>query len=286
LTDRAYFEALEPQLFMKQLSLTGQIGRDLAAFTEDLATAQNVIGDALTRIEGKLDNANEKLDRLIDQLVPKTGASEEETQKIKHTIAEMLLSDRQASLDAVTELMADPAQPTAATNRLKQAIAEQSDARKEATRNEIALLEEIVAINYFTNGPEAVSALEKITMLSPDDANSWNRLGLLQKRLGNLVAKTRGDLDGAVRYYEQSLSIETELGRKEGMATNYGNLGNVAQTRGDLDGAVRYHEQSLSIETELGRRETALDLFTQVGAAPHIATVSGWLKALDEAEDG
>lgn len=385
LTDRNYFETLEPQLFMKQLSLTGQIGRDVAKFTEDLATAQNVIGDALTRIEGKLDNANEKLDRLLDQLVPKTGASEEETENIKHTIAEMLLSDRQASMDAVAELMADPAQPAVATNRLKQAIAEQSDTRKEATRNEIALLEEIVAINYFTNGPEAVLALEKIIALSPDDANSWNRLGILQRRLGNLdaaitayesvlrlakttsdkmleavaygnlgnvaqtrgdldgavryyqqalvlneelgckegmannysglgiVARVRGDLDGAVRYYEQSLAIETELGRKEGMASGYGNLGNVALTRGDLDSAVRYYEQSLALNQGLSRKEgmaiqhanlgllevtrgnlrlarehweTALDLFTQVGAAPQIASVSGLLKALDEAEDG
>ena len=284
LTDRDYFETIEPQLFMKNLSLTGQIKRDVAAFTEDLATAQYVISEALTRIEVKIDEANEKLDLLIEKLVPKTGASEEEAQKIKQTIAEMLLSDRQASVDAANELMAEPARPAAATNRLKQAIAEQSDARKEATRNEIALQEEIVAINYFTNGPEAVTALEAITQLSPNDADSWNRLGLLQKRLGNLVAaidaytsvlriakitsnkkteavaygnlgivaRTRGDLDGAVSYYEQALVLNKELSSKEGMASDYGNLGIVAETRGDLDGAVSYYEQSLAIETELG----------------------------------
>ena len=218
----------------------------------------------------------------------------------------MLLSDRQASVDAANELMAEPARPAAATNRLKQAIAEQSDARKEATRNEIALQEEIVAINYFTNGPEAVTALEAITQLSPNDADSWNRLGLLQQRLGNLdaaidaytsvlriakitsnkkteavaygnlgnVAQIRGDLDGAVSYYEQALVLNKELGRKEGMAKDYANLGGLEKTRGNLS-LARSHW------------ELALDLFTQVGAAPYITTVSGWLNELDDKdEDG
>ena len=67
---------------------------------------------------------------------------------------------------------------------------------------------------------------------------------------------------------------DKELSSKEGMASDYANLGVLEKTRGNLS-LARSHW------------ELALDLFTQVGAAPPIATVSGWLNELDDKdEDG
>ena len=37
--------------------------------------------------------------------------------------------------------------------------------------------------------------------------------------------------------YKKALALNQELGRKEGMANQYGNLGTVYSARGDLDGA-------------------------------------------------
>ncbi len=63
------------------------------------------------------------------------------------------------------------------------------------------------------------------------------------------------DLDKAEEMYRKSLAINEALGRKEGVASGYGNLGNVYQIRGDLDKAEELYRKSLAIEKKLGRRE-------------------------------
>jgi len=71
--------------------------------------------------------------------------------------------------------------------------------------------------------------------------------------LGNLYA-TRGDLKGAEEMYKKSLAVNEELGRKEGMANAYGNLGVLYATRGDLKGAEEMHKKSLAIFISLGNK--------------------------------
>ena len=80
------------------------------------------------------------------------------------------------------------------------------------------------------------------------------RLEGMANQYGNLgnVLQTRGDLDGAEEMYKKSLAIEEKLGRLEGMASDYGNLGNVLKTRGDLDGAEEMYKKSLAIAKEAG----------------------------------
>jgi len=127
----------------------------------------------------------------------------------------------------------------------------------EAARN-------IGAIAFYHDTQKALAAYVEATELDPDDAEAWNQLGHLQRRVGNLAAaettyqtvlrlgnsmedqtmlavaygnlgivyRTRGDLDDAEEMYRKSLAIEEALGRKEGMASDYGNLGNVYRTRG------------------------------------------------------
>ena len=75
-----------------------------------------------------------------------------------------------------------------------------------------------------------------------------------QNRLANLNF-TRGDLDGAEAMYQKSLAINEALGRKEGMANQYGNLGIVYQTRGDLDGAEAMYQKAYFLFKELGSPE-------------------------------
>ena len=86
--------------------------------------------------------------------------------------------------------------------------------------------------------------------------------------LGN-VYRMHGDLDQAVEHIEKALAIETELGRKEGMAADYGNLGIVYKIRGELGRAREYWKQSVALYSEMG--------------VPHmVEKVQGWLDALDD----
>ena len=65
--------------------------------------------------------------------------------------------------------------------------------------------------------------------------------------------------------HEKSLAIEEALGRKEGMASQYGNLGNLYQTRGDLDRAEEMYEKSLAINEALGRKEGMASAYGNLG---------------------
>ncbi|MER0171136.1 MAG: tetratricopeptide repeat protein [Nitrosomonas sp.] len=78
------------------------------------------------------------------------------------------------------------------------------------------------------------------------------------------MCQIRNDLEGAVEFTEKALAINEELGNKEGIAINYGNLGNIYRTRGDTDRARKYWKQSLA-------------LFQQLDAKDNIALVQSWI---------
>jgi tetratricopeptide (TPR) repeat protein len=62
-------------------------------------------------------------------------------------------------------------------------------------------------------------------------------------------------MERAEEHFLKLLTIEEELGRREGMATDYGNLGNIYRTRGEMERAEEHYLKSLAIHQELGRRE-------------------------------
>jgi Flp pilus assembly protein TadD len=65
--------------------------------------------------------------------------------------------------------------------------------------------------------------------------------------------------------HRKSLAINEELGRKEGMAANYGNLGVSYQTRGDLDQAEAMLRKALAIEEELGHKAGMASQYGNLG---------------------
>ncbi len=64
----------------------------------------------------------------------------------------------------------------------------------------------------------------------------------------------------------KSLAIEEELGRKEGMASQYGNLGILYGTRGELEPAEEMYRKSLAINEELGRKEGMANQYGNLGS--------------------
>lgn len=132
----------------------------------------------------------------------------------------------------------------------------------------------------------------------PSDISAWNQLGNLYLRTGQLdeatemfrrvgelasstdrpkkwmairygnlgiVHRIRGELDQAIQMHEKSLTIETELGRKEGMASQYGHLGIVHLIRGEIDQGAQMLEKSLAINTELGHKEGMANQYGNLG---------------------
>jgi tetratricopeptide (TPR) repeat protein len=67
--------------------------------------------------------------------------------------------------------------------------------------------------------------------------------------------------------YQKALEINEAMGNKDGMARNYGNLGNVYSDRGELNQAEAMYRR-------------ALTLFKATGAEREIAQVRGALEHL------
>ncbi|MFX0204990.1 MAG: tetratricopeptide repeat protein, partial [Candidatus Hodarchaeota archaeon] len=62
----------------------------------------------------------------------------------------------------------------------------------------------------------------------------------------------KGDLDQALKYHQQDLEINKELGDKQGISDSFNNLGLVHWSKGNFDQAIEYYQQSLEIGEELG----------------------------------
>jgi len=62
----------------------------------------------------------------------------------------------------------------------------------------------------------------------------------------------RDDLDIAEELYRKSLLINEDIGRNEGAASDYSNLGNVYRIRGDLAKAEEMYRKSLELFISIG----------------------------------
>ena len=150
------------------------------------------------------------------------------------------------------------------------------------------------ALAYLSNRKNAFYAYQRATKLAPENANAWNRLGILSKTneamaiyqrvialknsqhhkdeiavaYGNLgvIYKSRKQLDKAVECYQEALTIYQALNDQQGMATQYANLGVIFQTREQLDKALEYYKKRLVIETNLGHEKDLASAYGSLGA--------------------
>ena len=169
--------------------------------------------------------------------------------------------------------------------------------REAASKEAAAAARHIGALAYLHDTNKALSAYAEAVELDPENPDGWNRLGLLQKRLGNLdvatqafervlalgnkvedkgviamaygnlglVYRTRGDLAKAEECHLKALALNEELGRKEGMASDYGNLGSVYRIRGELAKAEEHYLKAVAIEEELGPKGGIADAYGNLG---------------------
>ena len=76
---------------------------------------------------------------------------------------------------------------------------------------------------------------------------------------------TRGELAKALEYYEKALKLDEKLGRKGGIAEDYLSTGNVFRTKGELDKALRYYKKALKIFKDMGIRIETAGTLMNIG---------------------
>ncbi len=230
----------------------------------------------------------EVADALVDKYQELLREKAEEIQAL--TKAVEALEEQRQKPEAPPGIKAALKQLAQGETGAAEAIFEQVLERKKgeaAPKEAAAAARHIGALAYLHDTQKALSAYAQAVDLDPEDPDGWNRLGLLQRRLGDMEAAiqafervlalgnkvndkvvvaaaygnlglvyfTRRKLEKAEEYHLKALAIEEELGRKEGMASSYGNLGLVYRTRGDLAKAEEFHLKALALNEELGRKK-------------------------------
>ena len=100
------------------------------------------------------------------------------------------------------------------------------------------------------NLEEALLAFESALEAGLDN----NQLGTCLNNISQIY-KVRGDYDTALKYLQQSLLIQQEIGDKKGEGTTLNNLATTAHAKGDYDTALKNLQQSLLIQQEMGDKQ-------------------------------
>ncbi|MGH6887182.1 MAG: tetratricopeptide repeat protein, partial [Geminicoccales bacterium] len=107
---------------------------------------------------------------------------------------------------------------------------------------------------------------DKLALEFAEQAAAAAREGYVEQARG-VIYRMRGELDRAEEMCKKALAINEKLGRQEGMANQYGNLGGIAKDRGDIGRARKLWTQ-------------ARDLFAKIGMPHQVETAQGWLDEL------
>jgi tetratricopeptide (TPR) repeat protein len=90
-----------------------------------------------------------------------------------------------------------------------------------------------------------------------DMAMSLNAIGLIYRQ--------KGELDQALPYFQQSLTLSKQLGNKHNMAITLGNIGLLYMVKGDLTQALEYCRESLTYFEETGVESSIAAVLNNIG---------------------
>ena len=80
-----------------------------------------------------------------------------------------------------------------------------------------------------------------------------------------LIYGYKGDLVKALKYHQNALKIDKEIDYRRGEATHLGNIGMIYGYKGDMDQALKYFQDALDIDKEIGYRQGEADQLGNIG---------------------
>jgi tetratricopeptide (TPR) repeat protein len=228
----------------------------------------------------KINNYGIPLEQLIE-LAKKLGVVESERDEWirKYQDLEKTITNRHDETAKQAKAFLDKGDLVQAEKLFKQSLTSKLAIVKEAAVEAFALAQ-IKDLQYETQA--AIGYYQQSLQLDPDNADGWNRLGRLFRRVGELdqamsayqtvvnlgqkhndqqeiaiayanlgsVYNTRGKFDKAIEMFQEYFAITKSLGNKKSIAVSYIKLGIDYQTFGELDKAIEYHQKALQLGTK------------------------------------
>jgi tetratricopeptide (TPR) repeat protein len=119
---------------------------------------------------------------------------------------------------------------------------------------------------------------ESLTNNKEDLMHIYNRIGLIMSNMGNL--------DDAVLYFMKSLISAKELNNIDMQASILNNIANVYNSKGELDKALSYLEESLSLQTNENEKAATYNNIANIysGKGDYQKAIQYFQKAIEIAE--
>ncbi len=115
---------------------------------------------------------------------------------------------------------------------------------------------------------EALALLQSLWPAAPPDPEQTPEEARAYSRIAHEMAyiyTLRGDLEEAMRLYQESLRIKEALGDQQGKSDTLHEMATIYTLRGDLDTAMRLYQESLRIQEALGDQQGRASTLTMLG---------------------
>ncbi|MFX0091879.1 MAG: tetratricopeptide repeat protein [Candidatus Hodarchaeota archaeon] len=80
-----------------------------------------------------------------------------------------------------------------------------------------------------------------------------------------IVFVKKGELDQALKYHQQSLTLKRKIDNKRGIASSLVNIAIVYQQKGELDQALKYFKENLRIFEDIGNNQDIAGILNNIG---------------------
>ncbi len=214
--------------------------------------SQKEISQAIAALKAQLETKDNQLARKDDHIEQLTNSV-------------VALAEQKNAPDAppgIEEALASLAEgKTAAAEAVFQDVI---DRKSGDIKEAAAAYQHIGALAFLHDTQKALSYYRRSVELDPDNANGWNQVGHLERRIGSL--------NESVTAYEKVLQIGEKESDRMLVAVAYGNLGNLYRTRGELEKAEKAWSQSKR-------------LFTEIGAVSMVEKVQSWIDGLKNSSE-
>ncbi|MFQ5980583.1 MAG: tetratricopeptide repeat protein [Candidatus Heimdallarchaeota archaeon] len=130
----------------------------------------------------------------------------------------------------------------------------------------IVMAEALEELGKFAEDANAIAEGEQLLTTVTDEppgALAQRKASFIHLRGRNCLFK--GEMDQALVYFQQSLTIRQELGTKHDIAVSLRNIGVMHGYKGDVEQALAYHQEALKLFQEVGNKYRVAWCLTNIG---------------------
>jgi tetratricopeptide (TPR) repeat protein len=191
--------------------------------------------------------SDETLQIILADYKQKQKADAEQLKQYKQMLEDLRSGKVDASPSAIEAAFAalQKGDTSLAESLFEKLVEEELKKAAESNKNAANALRNLGTLRWWES-QKALAAYQRATELDPDNADDWNRLGLLLCRTGKL--------NEAIAAYQTVLKLGLVHQNPKEISWAFCKLGNVYRTSNELDKAIKMYGKALAIDEQMDNK--------------------------------